>query len=266
MDFFADERDFALLSKDRYTFMVLDRILRGPCELVRTDHEHVILCHSESRYPVWIWTPDGADDSVKQTAWNLAKTHRPLNRGYRYNVKYELADDFIARAEKDGLQVSYAMQLYAYDCPLPMKPRLSADGQVYLCTPEDAEEAAGLLPLFYAEIGEEAPPREACLEKARAYIGDNALFFWKNALGKTVACCSYGRNQGFASLGSVFTLPEERRKHYAQNLVYHVTQKLKDMDLVPMLYTDANYPASNACYEKIGYVLRGRLCTVAQAK
>ena len=245
MDSFADERDFALLSKDRYTFMVLDRILRGPCELVRTDHEHIILCHSENRYPVWIWTPDGADDSVKQTAWNLAQTHRPLNRGYRYNVKYELADDFIARAEKEGLQVSYAMQLYAYDCPLPMEPRL---------------------PLFYAEIGEEAPPREACLEKARAYIGDNALFFWKNALGKTVACCSYGRNQGFASLGSVFTLPEERRKHYAQNLVYHVTQKLKDMDLVPMLYTDANYPASNACYEKIGYVLRGRLCTVAQAK
>ncbi|MBQ4452515.1 MAG: hypothetical protein II912_09130, partial [Clostridia bacterium] len=99
MDSFVDERDFALLSKDRYTFMVLDRILRGPCELVRTDHEHIILCHSESRYPVWIWTPDGADDSVKQTAWNLAQMHRPLNRGYRYNVKYELADDFIARAE-----------------------------------------------------------------------------------------------------------------------------------------------------------------------
>jgi len=25
---------------------------------------------------------------------------------------------------------------------------------------------------------------------------------------------------------------------------------------------DADYVASNACYEKIGYVLRGKLCTI----
>ena len=31
---------------------------------------------------------------------------------------------------------------------------------------------------------------------------------------------------------------------------------------LPMLYTDADYVASNACYEKIGYILRGKLCTI----
>lgn len=29
-----------------------------------------------------------------------------------------------------------------------------------------------------------------------------------------------------------------------------------------MLYTDADYKASNACYEKIGYDLIGKLCTI----
>jgi len=29
-----------------------------------------------------------------------------------------------------------------------------------------------------------------------------------------------------------------------------------------MLYTDADYVASNKCYEKIGYILRGKLCTI----
>ena len=29
-----------------------------------------------------------------------------------------------------------------------------------------------------------------------------------------------------------------------------------------MLYTDADYKASNACYEKIGFILRGKLCTI----
>ena len=37
----------------------------------------------------------------------------------------------------------------------------------------------------------------------------------------------------------------------------------KNAGFTPMLYTDADYAASNACYEKIGYVLRGRLCTLS---
>ena len=63
-------------------------------------------------------------------------------------------------------------------------------------------------------------------------------------------------------VGLVFTRHEFRRKHYAQNLVYQVTRLAMSEGYVPMLYTDADYAASNACYEKIGYVLRGKLCTI----
>ena len=101
------------------------------------------------------------------------------------------------------------------------------------------------------------------MEKAQEHIGKNEFFFWKDAADKTVACCSYRINQGLASLASVFTLPKRRRKYYAQHLVYEVTKLVSDMGYMPMLYTDANYIASNACYEKIGYILRGKLCTVS---
>lgn len=40
-----------------------------------------------------------------------------------------------------------------------------------------------------------------------------------------------------------------------------LTEAAIDAGYVPMLYTDADCTASNACYEKIGYVLRGKLCT-----
>ena len=60
MDTFVNEKDFELLSGDRYTFAVLDRILREKCDLVLSDHRDLILCHSEASRPVWIWTPDGA--------------------------------------------------------------------------------------------------------------------------------------------------------------------------------------------------------------
>ena len=69
-------------------------------------------------------------------------------------------------------------------------------------------------------------------------------------------------NDRFAPISSVYTFPDERRKHYAQNLVYQVTRKASETGYIPILYTDADYQASNACYEKIGYILRGKLCTV----
>ena len=40
MDSFVNEKDFQLLAQDPYTFSVLDRILRGNCDLVRTDHRN----------------------------------------------------------------------------------------------------------------------------------------------------------------------------------------------------------------------------------
>ena len=68
MDSFVNEKDFELLAQDRYNFAVLDRILRGSCELIRTNHRDLIMCHSEHPYPVWIWTPDGCADAVKERA------------------------------------------------------------------------------------------------------------------------------------------------------------------------------------------------------
>ena len=55
MDFFADERDYKILEKDKYTFLVLGRIMGGECELLLTDHERLIICftcrrNAESRH------------------------------------------------------------------------------------------------------------------------------------------------------------------------------------------------------------------------
>ena len=263
MDTFVNENDFLLLSRDRYTFEVLTRILKGKCDLVLTNHENIIFCHSESQYPIWIWTPDDAADEVKEAAWELVCLHRPFTKGFRFNLKYELAEYFIAKAAESGMTVGISTNMYAYDCPSPIRPDIAADGELYCCTADDAEEAAATMPYFYTEIGSEAPPPEFCIEKAKSYIAENSFFFWKNSSGKTVACCSYNVSDNVASIHGVFTFPDERRRHYAQSMVYQVTQKVSEMGYMPMLYTDADYRASNSCYEKIGYILRGKLCTVS---
>lgn len=263
MDSFVNERDFLLLNQDYYTFEVLTRILKEECELIRSNHEDLILCHSESHYPVWIWTPDNATEEVKNSAWELICALRPLGKGYRYNLKYELAEYFIKKAETEGLGVGISMNLFAYACPSPIRPENLSDGDIHCCTTDDQEEAAALIPLFYREVGEEEPSWEQCLERVKDCIAGKRFFFWKNKNGKTVACCSIKLDDRLAVINGVYTFPDERRKHYAQNMVYQVTRRVSEMGYMPMLYTNADYLASNACYEKIGYTLRGKLCTVA---
>ena len=263
MDHTVDERDFRLLAGDRYTFSVLSRVLHYPCRVLRSDHERLILCHTTDPYPVWIWTPDDLTQADCARAWQLAKESCPLREGYRYNLKYDLAAAFTALAAKEGLRAGIVTNLFAYDCPAPIAPAAPADGGLYRCTMADAEEAAQLIDNFHEDVAQDRSSMEHCRRLAQQRIEGAGFYLWKNAAGETVACCSLNGEDGLGCVGSVYTKPEYRRRHYAQHLVYHVTRIAADMGLMPMLYTDADYAASNACYEKIGYVLRGKLCTVA---
>ena len=263
MDPFVDERDFALLRGDRVSFSVLDSILRGPCAILRSDHRRLILCHSTPPYPVWIWTADGLTAEEKEDAWSLTEALCPLSGGARLMMKYELADYFTERAQKAGHKAGISKELLAYDCPSPVKPTRRAAGGLRPCEPGDLTEAAALLTRFCDEVGEHPLPEQTLLEKTARKIADGALFFWRDPMGRTAACCGWRHNGELATITDVYTLPEFRRRHCAQNLVYELTRRARAAGFLPVLYTNANYPASNACYQQIGYRLRGRLCTVS---
>jgi len=262
MDQAVNERDFQLLAQDRYTFSVLSRVLHGQCRCVRTDHQRFILCHTMQPYPVWLWTPDGISETEKEQAWQAAAETLPMAEGFRYNLKYELAEYFIARAKEEGIQAHIATNMFAYDCPEAIAPSNPTDGSLRVCTLADKEEAARLIFQFHDAVAADRMSLEDCRALAQQRIEDGGFFFWKNAGGDVVACCSRTIHDGLGCVGSVYTKPEHRRKHYAQQLVYQVTHMVAQQGFMPMLYTDADYAASNACYEKIGYVLRGKLCTI----
>lgn len=263
MDRFVDERDLKLLENDKYTFFVLRRIIGGKCELLLTDHERLILCFTGHPFPVWIWTPDDASEAEMEKAYQLALGCSLLNGEFHFNLKYNLAKFFMERAAVDGKTYSISMNLFAYDCQNPVKPAEIADGSIHRCGTEDLDELVDFIDLFHKETGVDQKDRDSYRTDAEAYIHTGNTFFWKNQQGNAVASCKFAPNGNMASLNLVFTHPEYRRKHYAENLVYHVTKLAIDAGYVPMLYTDADYTASNACYEKIGYVLRGKLCTIS---
>ena len=263
MDSFADERDCDLLGQDRYTFFVLRRIIRGDCRLLLTDHRSLIICYTGHPYPVWIWTADGASAETMEYAYRLAAEHALLQEGCRFNVKYELAEYLIRRAAEDGRKLSVVTNMFAYDCPDPIQPAVTADGAIHRCTEEDLGEVTEFLDLIHREIGIDQKDTAGYRADAEKMIASGKMYFWRNRQGKHVASCKYAPDGDMAAVNLVFTRPEYRRMHYAENLVFRVTRIAKEEGFLPMLYTDADYTASNACYEKIGYVLRGRLCTIA---
>ena len=263
MDNFADERDYQLLEKDKYTFFVLGRIMGGECELLLTDHARLIICCSRRTYPVWIWTADGADEEEMERAYQLADKYSLLDGEHRFNVKYDLAHYFVKRAAADHKRVTISTNMYAYNCRKLNKPAVIADGSIHHCGADDVDELASFLDSFHKELNMEQKDRSGYRLQAEEYIDSGNMYFWKDCQGNSVASCKFTVNGDMASLNLVFTRPEFRRKHYAENLVYQVTKLVMEAGYLPMLYTDADYIASNACYEKLGYALQGKLCTIA---
>ena len=264
MDRFVDERDYKLLDGDRYSFAILRMIMGGKCLLLLTDHEKAILCKAVEVFPAWIWTPDGAAPEEAERVYTLAAENGLLRAGQKIYMKYDLAEFWIKRAAQDGLKVAISSNTNAYDCPEPVPPTDKADGGLHQCAENDLDELAELLNLFHIETRMDQKDAAACRKEAEELIEAGRTYFWKDGQGQTAACCSY-RPDGdgeLAAIANVFTRPAFRRRHYAENLVYQVTALAKGEGFVPMLYADADYEASNGCYKKIGYVLRGKLCTV----
>lgn len=262
MDNFANEKDYALLDSDRYTFFVLRRLLEGKNTLLLTDHQNVIVCFSNDPFPVWIWNTDDASESEMERIYMLCGENGLLDGKHRFNVKYELAEYFIKRAEKEGITFKIETNMFAYDNPEPIPPS-ACEGSLHQCKKDDVDVLVEFMDMFHHDVDIDHGTLEEYRQKAEEGIRHGSMFFWKDASGKNVASCHWHPNGGLASIGLVYTRKEDRRKHFAENLVYQVTMIAKNAGFMPMLYTDADYVASNSCYEKIGYVLRGKLCTIA---
>ena len=107
--------DSELLKPDKYTFFVLDRIMRGSPEVLISDHERLIICFSERPFPVWIWTPDDASEEEMERAYQLAGENGLVTGEHHFNMKYGLAEHFIRRAARDGLKMKPLVNMFAYE-------------------------------------------------------------------------------------------------------------------------------------------------------
>ncbi|WP_430790065.1 GNAT family N-acetyltransferase [Virgibacillus flavescens] len=106
---------------------------------------------------------------------------------------------------------------------------------------------------FGKEVNE--PNFSADAEKnAHRFLDNRSVYLWE-VDGKPVSMVNQSRKtKNGASVNAVFTPDEYKQNGYATSTVATLTSKLLDEGAqFCSLYTDADYPASNRIYKKIGY-------------
>ena len=252
-----------ILKKDKITFFVLLMIVNNKCNKVFTDGERIIICYSCKPFPVWVWTADQATEDELIRISSCLKTEFPADEGYEYNISYKLFDKL-----KELDEVYRSMKVYtnllSYKCDKVIKPNKKCDGKMRQAKQEDYE----LLVKYHNALCFEIHNSEFPWEESESIItngmNEKALYVWENNKGEIVATLSRRKLGDTDSLSMVYTIPSERRKGYAENLVYSITKMIMEEGMLPTLYTDADYGASNACYKKLGYTELGSLCTIGK--
>lgn len=196
-------------------------------------------------------------------AANCLKNEFPVGEGYLYNLTYEALERLKARDLK-GLAV--IINMLCYRCDRLLKIPEASEGRGRLAQKEDIP----LIAQWKQQITLEAEKRETdieqCLQSVRAQVEQKTLFLWENARQQPAAMASRNDDGALSKVMGVYTIPQERRKGFALHLVHQITGDILREGKTPVLYTDADYGASNACYRKIGYRQVARLCTAGKAQ
>lgn len=257
----ADPRLAELLGEEAVTYAVLINILQGACTDIFTDHESVIVCFSSRPWPVWVWCRNPEDPKKVLEIARCLKENYPLDQGFDIILSQDLLEqlretDQYFRTAKDGMGLlSYRLDaINAIDYPCA--------GQIGLVRQEEIPSLVGVWQEMHMEMEGRSFTPERCQESIQRLVDSGRLFAWRDDSGGIVALTGRGDQGKYSKITSVYTLPRHRRKGYAINLVHGVTETMLEDGLIPILYTDAGYTASNACYQKIGYKQVGSLCSI----
>ena len=251
--------------KDKYKFHLIFKNLLSPELELYSDEESYIVCRGSKNLPTWIWTSDSLKKSKIEEIEELIKMYLTDNERDKFTCKKELYDILIERKfEKINLEDYFEMGfLVCYQTKVPKR----CDGVLSKPTENDKEILAKYWFDDTTEMKGVAPITKEQAEKdAEIFISDDKFYVLRNSENKIVCMASYSITEKQAKISHVYTPVEERKKGYATNLIYLMTNNILEKGLVPLLYTDYNYIPSNKAYINAGYEDKGILINFSCSK
>ncbi len=251
--------------KDKYKFNLIFKNLPSPELELYSDEENYLICRGSKKFPAWLWTKDGFDKSKLDEIEDLITFYLTDNVRDNFTCKKELYDLLVQDNFKYLNKEAY-FEMGFLICNETKKPR-DCDGHLDKAYEEDRKILEEYWYNDKKEMnGTEPVTREEAAKDVDEFLKSDNFYVLRNPNGKVVCMVYYGVNGNQAKLSHVYTPVEERQKGYAANLIYLVTNIVLEKGLVPLLYTDYNYRASNKAYINAGYEDKGILINFSCSK
>lgn len=251
--------------KDKYKFNLIFKNLSSPELELYSDEESYIVYRGAKKLPTWIWTSDNFDKSKIDEIEALIRMYLTDNKKDKFTCKKELYDLLVER-NFENLNTDDYFEMGFLICYHTKTPKV-CDGVLSKPTESDSEVLAKY---WYNDNMEMNGANPITMEQSKkdieTFISDDKFYVLRNAENKIVCMASYNIIGEQAKINHVYTPSEERKKGYAANLIYLMTNDILKRRLVPVLYTDYNYIPSNKAYINAGYEDKGILINFSCSK
>ena len=238
--------------KDKYKFYLITQNLKSESVILYSDEENYVICRGAIGWPTWIWTKDNFDITKLGEIEQAIELYLTDSDKDKFTCKKELYD-LLVNVGFDKLNTEDYFEMGTLYCKQTKKPK-DCDGKIAIPTIEDKPI---LVQYWFDDSQEMNGVDPISVEQAeidvQKMLDSNKFYIWRNSNGKIVCMANYSETDGQAKLSHVYTPIDERGKGYAANLIYSMTNDLLTRGLVPLLYTDYNYPPSNKAYINAGY-------------
>lgn len=251
--------------KDKYKFNLILQNLPSPDLELYSDEENYIICRGSKKWPTWIWTKDNFDKATITEIEELIIKYLTDNERDKFTCKKELYDmlverDFYNLNKEDYFEMGFLI------CHKTIKPK-SCDGVLSKPTEEDRNTLEKYWHDDSMEMnGVDPITMEQAKQDVDKFLKDDYFYLLRNPQNKIVCMANYSITDNQAKISHVYTPMEERKKAYAANLIYFMTNDLLSKGLIPLLYTDYNYIPSNKAYINAGYEDTGILINFSCSK
>ncbi|MBR1884156.1 MAG: GNAT family N-acetyltransferase [Clostridia bacterium] len=251
--------------KDKYKFYIILKNLQSPTLELYSDEKNYIICRGKIDLPIWIWTKDDFDKNVAEEIENTISTMLVEESKTKLTCKKELYDLLVKR-KYNKLDLNDYFEMGFLICRKTKEPK-KCDGVLSIPTLNDLDIIADYFYNDHLEMnGVDSITKDEARQKAIEYINSNKFYVLRNHNNKIVCMAGYNTVEEQAKINAVYTPKEERKKGYAANLIYLMSNDILSKGLIPLLYTDYNYVASNKAYKNAGYEDTGILINFSCSK
>lgn len=255
----GDDSVFEQLVQDKkeYVFNLFYLIRSDENALMLTDDCTYIIAQSSKDTPMWIFINEKANIDTEKDILQILVRQLTENSKLKLNAEEKYIINILNKVSlQTGISYSIKMPMNVYAC-FEIN-NIIKKGRRVLPTKEYKSDIACLIREMVYDAEKTDISEKDAFDFARSMENSNLLNLWDDEKIVSMALIVH-KSDKYARINTVVTERAERGKGYAGMLISEMSAELHGENLIPMLYADARNKASNAAYQKIGYIKQGEV-------